>query len=386
MRMAGVETRLHKDKILSNAKRKAHATGFADDAFDEPLSVLIKSLNEEADLSPFGKVMARQILTAALVNRLEIETKIGQEPDLLHVAVQKPVFVIGYPRTGTTLLHNLLSLDRANRSLRMFEALRPASQAPPNAQDDDRRIGQAEKFIKATHYLSPQFSVIHPLSAEGPDECLKLIENTFVSPHFLLYFDVPQYWEWLLRQDTARFSDVYLYHRRQLQILGISNPQIRWALKAPIHVFCLDALLKVYPDARIVFLHRDPRVAVPSFCSLLAVSRSMTSENVDTDKLGDFALATYELFYERALSARATAPPTARIYDLQYHTLKENPAGAITDIYEKFNLPVEEDFEQAIASWVNRNPQHKHGIHRYSMGNFGLTPDRFDYASTLALS
>lgn len=345
---------------------------FGDQAFDEALSVLINSIEREASLNFLGRIMARQMIVNALANRLRIQSEITARPESTETSIERPLFIIGYPRTGTTLLHNLLALDPHNRTVKMYEALCPVPPRAYKSEHGDPRIKEAEKFIRATHYLSPQVPIIHPLSAQGPDECLKLIENTFTSPHFLLYFDIPGYWMWLLARDPSSFVHVYEYHRQQLQIMEQGSAGIRWVLKAPAHLFFLDSLLKVYPDASIVILHREPEITIPSFCSLLAVSRSMASGCIDTHRIGEFALDLYIKCHEYASTAKNNANNSHQFYDVDYHCLMEDPVATVKNIYAHFGYDAGSDFESLIKNWLNLNPQHKHGIHRYSMEKFGL--------------
>ncbi len=320
--------------------------------------------------------MAQQMATAALVNRLKIQSQLEQRPDWRAVPIDRPLFIIGYPRTGTTLLQNLLSLDTHSRTLKMYEALCPVPPESPGDPRRDPRINLAKKFIKMTHYISPQVPIIHSLNPKGPDECLKLLENTFTSPHFLLYFHAPSYWQWLTHEAPESFANVYAYHRRQLQLLSEGKVGVRWVLKAPVHLFFLDALLKAYPDASIVFMHRNPQTAIASFCSLLAVSRAIASDRINLREIGEFATNLYEISYERATRAREAAGNPGQFYDIDYQDLVNDPLGTVRGIYEHFGYTHDPGLEQSIKDWLKHNPQHKHGVHRYSMEKFGLDAQR----------
>ena len=328
----GLSIGLSQQNLRDAAKEKTTLSDFGDSSFEEPLSVLINSIETESRLTYFGRIMARQIISTALINRLRIQSETSNHPKFFDIPIKRPIFIIGYPRTGTTLLHNLLALDTKSRTLKMYEALNPIEPGELNDIKQDPRIIEANKFIKMAHYISPHVSVIHSMSATGPDECLKLIENTFTSPHFLLYFHIPSYWDWLRRQGVDVSAKVYEYHRRQLQLIGRGNSDIRWVLKAPVHLFFLDALLRIYPDARIIYLHRDPAVAIPSFCSLIAVSRAMASKSVDLKNIGKFALKLYQTSSENALSVRKLLKDPRQIYDLDYQTLVRDPWLSTTDL------------------------------------------------------
>lgn len=372
----GVRVDLSKQSLRTSAERKARLSDFGDSSFEEPLSVLTDSIEAESRLNYFGRIMARQMITTALVNRLRIQSEILHHPSVFKTSIKRPIFIIGYPRTGTTLLHNLLALDTKNRTLKMYEALDPIPSRDSKEHKQDPRIRKAERFIKMAHFISPQVSVIHSLCATGPDECLKLIENTFISPHFLLYFHAPSYWDWLINQGAASPLKVYEYHRAQLQLIGQGKEDIRWALKAPIHLFFLDALLNIYPDACIVHLRRDPTEAIPSFCSLIALSRAMGSNFVDLKNIGAFAIKLFEISRKHAASAADTLTAPRQFYDLEYEALTRNPHAAVQQIYDFFDITPSPGLERSITMWLTRNPQHKHGVHRYSLNTFGLKPSQ----------
>ena len=263
----------------------------------------------------------------------------------------------------------------------MYEALNPVLSPSEKTNPLDPRIGKAKKFIKAVHYISPQVRIVHPLNATGPDECLKLIENTFISPHFLLYFHAPTYLKWLIDLGMHTHTAIYEYHRKQLQIIGQGETQSRLVLKAPIHLFFLDALLKVYPDASIVHLHRDPKSALPSFCSLVAVSRSIGSDDARVSDIGRFAMDLYELSNEYASLARRKSDNPRQFYDVEYQDLIDDPNGIVEKIYNHFDYNADPSMEEKTSSWLTNNPQHKHGIHRYSMDTFNIDTDRILLAS-----
>lgn len=346
-------------------------SNYGDEGFLSPLNILLECANNEAQLNTFGRFMLREMFLTALSNRLYIQEAFRSNQDAIKRPVQQPIFIVGHPRTGTTLLHNLFSQDPDNRVLRMYETLAPASLTVGTA-NREQALKNAARFIKATYYIAPQIPVIHPLDASGPDECLKLIENTFTSPHFLLYFQADKYWRWLLDKDTEYFLEIYEYHKQQLQLLQGNDHSYRWILKAPVHLFFLDALLKVYPDAFIIHTHRSPEDAVPSFCSLAAVSRGIASDVVDTSEIGRLSLDLFAEANRRAEKAKQTLD-SKQLYDLDYSDLIKNPIETIRSIYNHFDLEMSKDTEDKMQLWLIQNPQNKHGKHRYTLEEFGLT-------------
>jgi Sulfotransferase family len=372
--------KLDKQSLLSSAKRRSNLDDIEDSRFELPFNKLIKSINEDAKLDYFGRFMVREMLTNDLINRLRISSVTQQHPDITEIPIIRPIFVLGFPRTGTTLLHNLLALDPNSRSPKMWEALNPAPSATQNGRQTQTLIKEAEKFVKAANYLVPQLASIHALNATGPDECLKLIENTFISPHFYLFFNVPSYWKWLLHTKHEDFVEVYKYHRKQLQILNWYESGTRWVLKTPVHLFFLKALSEVYPDACIIHLHRDPQVAIPSFCSLVAANRGIFNGPQDMDQLGKLSTEIFEEMNDRAIADRETAKP-GQFFDVSYSDLVNNPANTVRKIYDYFSLDYSDAHDTRVKKWLSDNPINKHGLHDYSLDQFGLSFENINQAA-----
>jgi hypothetical protein len=202
---------LDEESLLSNANRR---TGLKDGEYGNcqlPFRMLLTSIDKEANFDFFGRFMVREMFTNDLANRLRIFSVIQQNTEIAEIPINRPLFILGFPRTGTTLLHNLLAFDPQSRCPQMWEALNPAPSMTQNGRQTQALISEAEKFVKAANFLVPELPSIHALNATGPDECLKLIENTFISPHFYLFFNVPSYWQWLLNTNQEEFVQVYQY-------------------------------------------------------------------------------------------------------------------------------------------------------------------------------
>jgi hypothetical protein len=226
----------------------------------------------------------------------------------------------------------------------------------------------AERMVRKALALAPHFPAIHPLSATGPEECVFLFQNTFMSVVFDAYSEVPDYIAWLLQQDL---TPAYRYYRQQLQVLQWRWPGRHWVLKSPHHLFFLDVLLTVFPDACIVQTHRDPSTAVASLCSLMATSRRFYSDRVAEERLGGPCLATWGTALDRMLRVRETADP-ARFYDLHYDDLLADPMEAVSRIYAHFGYTATPGMEAGMRRWLAAHPQDRHGVHRYSLSQFGL--------------
>jgi len=263
------------DGILDEARQRTHLDDFGDDEFLGPLRFLLDAYEQEAELTFIGRMSMREDAVSMLVARLHICADRQRFPEIADADLQEPLFITGLPRSGTTFLHTLLAADPRWRAPAGWEVMYPSP--PPGARADpaDRRCLRADRRMKKLYWLTPGFAAIHELDAQLPQECIAITGATFISDMFPTMCHVPSYQRWL---DKADQVPAYRYHRRFLQHLQGGAGGLHWLLKAPAHLFGLRALLEVYPDARIVFLHREPREVLPSLANLTQVLRGAFSD------------------------------------------------------------------------------------------------------------
>lgn len=361
---------LSEASLLSAAIRKTGLSDWGDESFRIPLRILLESLEKEADLNFIGRYLLRDRCIRLLVNRLRIQADLKRYPEILQVPVQRPLFILGLPRTGTTLLHNLLAQDSSSRWLRCWELFNPSPPPERETSENDPRVEDVKKLIRSYNYLAPKLASAHYLNAIGPEECNQLFEHEFTGLIFELSADVPSYVKWLIAHDMV---GPYRSFREQLQLLAWRYSGEYWLLKAPAHLLNLDALLSVFPDACIIQTHRDPLKVIPSLCSLSAIAREIYSDRVDLKVIGEHWLNRLAIGLEREMQVRESAN-FAQFYDVNYNDLVRDPIHTIHQIYEYFGYEFKPQFEKNMKSWLSQNPQHKHGIHRYSLEQFGLQP------------
>jgi hypothetical protein len=330
----------------------------------------VAGLEQEAHLNFLGRIAARRWLTQMLINRLEIRTLQLLHPEVMGEQIRRPLFILGLPRTGTSLLHLLFLQDPANRVLRVTEGQAPAYQPTERHVEPDPRLRQAERELRALSYLAPHFAAIHPLTVDGPQECITLFANSFRSLQFEFSYNVPSYSAWLEQQDL---TDAYRYNADQRRLLQWRCPAERWVLKSPAHLFGLDSLLATFPDARIVQRHRDPLKVVASCCSLAAVLRGVTSDHVERHQIGRHFTAKWASGLDRALATRDRVG-SGRFCDVHFHEVLANPLGTVRRIYAHFDLPLAAGVEARMRLALAENPRDKHGVHRYTLRQFDLDP------------
>jgi len=257
----------------------------------EGLNRLVDALNNEAPLSDKGWQSVQQILIGTLANRIRVDDYLQRHPDLLDRPIEKPMFVFGLPRTGTTLVINLLNADPARRSLLRWESLN--SVPPPEASklSTDPRCLEAQKIVDLQLKYAPHIAAIHYEDADSPTECQFAMSQSFCAQYFEAIAEVPGYRDWFL--NTSYFP-AFSYHKRLLQLLQANAPG-RWTLKNPWHPLFLNDLAAIYPDAQLVMTHRDPVEVVGSCCSLIKHVRMMFSEDIDKRYIGESMMLDFGL-------------------------------------------------------------------------------------------
>jgi hypothetical protein len=358
--------------LIAAAQQETGLSELGDDSILDALRRLVDALNNEAKLNARGGQSVQGNLIAALVNRLKVEDYLSQHPELLEQPVEKPLFVFGLPRTGTTLAINLLSADPGRRCLHRWEAF--DSVPPPKSSElhCGPRYEQCQSQIEMALKHASHISAIHHEDADSPTECQFAMSPSFISQYYDAIYNIPSYHQWFLYE--ADYLPAFRYHKRLLQLLQAETGG-RWTMKNPWHPLYLDQLTAVYPDAQLVMTHRDPVDVVGSACSLMKAVRPMFSDDVDLKAIGRAQLETFELMIERTLAYKEKHGQDS-IYDLQYADLVRNPISEIQKVYEHFDEPFTAEAKNAMNNFIQSNPKGKHGSHTYSLEDYGLTRDQ----------
>jgi hypothetical protein len=308
------------------------------------------------------------MLIQTLAGRLRVEDHLAKHPELLDRPIEKPMFVFGLPRTGTTLAINLLNADPARRCFVRWESLDPVP--PPKAGEftsDPRYVAEQARIDMSVKY-APHISAMHHEDADSPSECQFSMAPSFCTQVFDSQWHIPSYRRWLF---GASYLPAFRYQKRLFQLLQSEAPG-RWTLKNPWHPLFLDDLTAVYPDAQLVMTHRDPAEVVASACSLLRAVREMFSDAVDPLEIAQAQLETFDLMIARQDTYRANHG-AASIYDIDYSALVRDPIGEMRRLYAHFGEPLTAEAETAMQAFLAANPKGKRGKHEYSLADFGLT-------------
>lgn len=361
------------EDLHASATKLCGLDDFGGDEYLEPLQLLLDSYAGEERLTPLGRKVKRAELRGALVARALSEASFAQHAD--SGPIIRPIFVTGLPRTGTTALHRLLCADPSHQGLELWLAEFPQAR-PPREQWDDNPVRQhiAANLAKF-HAANPDFAGVHYMSADTVEECWQLLRQSLMSISYESLAYVPSYSTWLAKQD---WTPAYARHRRNLALIGANDPDKRWILKNPSHLFALDALLDVYPDALVVQTHRAPRTVIASSCSLSARATAGQSQLFVGDVIGRSQLDLWARGAEAFAEARRRHDP-ARFLDIDYDAFVADPVGTVLGVYEHFGLPLT---DEARASITAADTESRRGTrapsHRYTLEEFGLTAAMVD--------
>ncbi|HEY0904426.1 MAG TPA: sulfotransferase [Marmoricola sp.] len=368
------------EDIAEAAQRTTGMTDFGGTDHEEGLRILVDDLGSDAaGLTGRGNYFQRSEVKSALVGRLLTQAQFNARPEHAGIRIERPIFVMGLPRTGTTALHRLLHADPAAQGLEMWITQYPQPRPPRETWADDPIFTAMQQAFRAHHVASPEYLGIHYMDATSVEECWRLLRQTGKSNSYESLANVPRYTEWLAGQD---WTDAYARHRKNLQLIGLNDPEKRWVLKNPSHMSALDALMTVYPDALVVYTHRDPVTCIASSCSLSAETTAGHSTTFVGSTIGQTQLDLWSRAYHAFHDARPRYDG-AQFADVAFRDLVTDPVGVTRGIYEQFGLDWTPDVRSALEE-IDREA--KSGAakpsHTYDLADYGLTEDqvrtRFD--------
>ena len=346
-------------------------TGFDDfgpDAFREGLELYCDSAFSEGSLNELGAAAVGATIVSSLSNRLRVVDWVKRHPGVNDEKIAAPVMVIGMFRAGTTLLSNLFDQDRTNRCLLRWES--SDSAPPPDAGSfrSGSRVDAARGEIEMLEQLNPKAVAIHHEDADGPTECIAVMSQDFKSLSWEAIANVPSYGSWLMEVDQ---ESAYSYHRTVLQVLQSGGVRGRWTLKSPHHATALGALRRVYPDARLVVIHRDPVLLCASVFSLISTLSSTFSDADHSKYITAHWADLLETSITRLEGFRA-AHPHQCIVDVRYDDLMSDPLGTVAAIYDAVGDSLGSEAEAAMSSYLTAHPKGHRGEHRYDLAEFGV--------------
>jgi Sulfotransferase family len=362
------------EELEASATRLTTLTDFGGDEYREGFGVLLDSYARDEQLTDLGRKVKRQEIRGALVARLVSEAGFKQHA-VDDSAIERPIFVTGIPRTGTTALHRLLAADPRHQGLEQWLCEFPQPRPPRETWPDNPIFQQVKAGFDKFYAAKPGFAGVHYINADTVEECWQLLRQSAMSISYETLAHVPSYSKWLSAQD---WTPAYARHRRNLALIGANEPDKRWVLKNPSHLFALDALLAVYPDALIVQTHREITTTLASSCSLSALATEGYSATFVGETIGRDQLAMLGRGAELFMAARDRHDPR-QFYDVAFGDLARDPVGTVEAIYRHFELPWDESVRDAVAAEdAAARSGHRAPAHRYALSDFGLTPEQVE--------
>lgn len=360
---------LDPDELVATARRSTGLEDFGPDGWQEGYSVLLESIAKEARLHAAGRLLTRTELLICLGNRLRIQDAIAQDPGILEAPVERPIFICGLPRTGTSITHELLALDPRLHEPRAWEVFFSTPVPEPATYETDDRIAKADAVHRLFEAITPEYQSMHENGGALPVECLYIQMQEFASNHYTGCMNVPAYETW---KRSCNWARVLGYQKRVMQVLQRRMPGRRWIMKSPIHLENLPELLRVFPDAHVIINHRNPLHSLGSSLSLMATLQWMRSDHVELG-FAPHLPKGFAGLHRKVMRERASGlVPDARIVDLAYAELMRDPAACMARVYERLEMPFGPADAQRIRDYLASKPKGKHGQHEYSLADFAI--------------
>ena len=357
---------LSADAMLEIAQRRSRLRDFGDMSFLAPMRRLLSACSEEASLNLVGRIATRWDVVRFLGNLLRFQDAERQQPDIAQGIIDRPLFIAGLPRSGTTFLHRLLLEDPNNRAPSVWQTIYPY---PLRKRGRDMREQRVARQLRAFERLAPEFRALHPLDADSPQECSEITAHVFQSLRFDTTYNIPSYRRWL---DEAGHVPAYRFHRRFLQHLQYQQPGRQWVVKCPDHLFALSAIRTVYPDARLVFVHRDPVKVLLSVAKLTEVLRRPFTRRIDPKEIGRQESARWLEGARQMMAVGDDAGLPEPVLHVHHTALVTDPVGTVASLYQHFGLTLAPEVAGNISRYSRQRPNGGYGRHDYRFEDHGL--------------
>lgn len=357
--------------LVARACADTGLSDFGDTWFFANIDALIPVLNDEARLSEAGVGSAEAMIVNGLVNRLRHVELVKRHPEILEETVEVAAVVVGLPRTGSTMLHRMLASAPGMTGTRWFETQNYSPMPGEGRGETHRRREVARGFLDYMLATIPDLMSIHPMSIDQPDEEPIILGQLYSSTMIEGTYHVPGYARWLTENDRVQ---CYRDLRQILQSLQWQDPGragAKWVLKTPGHLLALDAVIKVFPEAKIVMTHRDPVATVPSYCSMEHSLYQMVSDRVDPASVAAFWVPRLAELLDRFMAVRGEVAGQ-NFVDVRYADLLENPIGEGTRVLEAAGIAVTDAVRAGMAEWIEANKREDRAPHKYALEDFGL--------------
>ena len=367
---------LEEQALLAQARKDTGLSDFGDERFLEPFRLLLASTNDEATLNPVGRFLAKANILRLLKHRLWAQDLFQRHPEILERELPDPVVIVGPARSGTTRLHRLLAADERFLHLESWESVYPVPYPEcfeaRERGEPDPRINALDQGLKAVLYMSPQIAAVHPLGTHEVEEEIGLLQHGFSTQLFEVINILPSFNEWLMTHDQKAAYELLADYLKLISWWRDDPVEKPWLLKSPQHLQDLDALLHVFPGARLICPHRDPVKVVGSCASMAWNSLVRDNPEVTPEWVGQEWLHKLERMLRKNLHERETLTTTDKQHDVLYADITADWQQAMAGVYDFLGLAFTEQAKSGMQQWLSENAQHKHGAHKYRLEDFGL--------------
>jgi hypothetical protein len=364
-------TRMDAQVLHDAAEHETGLSDFGDPYYRDGLDILLKSIEKDANLHFFGRFGTRMVLLTYLSQRLLFVGAQKQTSEIFHSDIMAPFIIIGLPRSGTTILHRMLSVDSGNAGIPMWRLYRPFS--PIGKKDNRQALTRWE--LQFRRPVFPEMDSKHIIREDREEECIWMMGLTLHSICFWVVAPVSSYAEWLFAQDQKKYYKEYsLLLKAQQQ----ATPGRRLVLKAPDHTPNLGTLLSVIPNARVIHLHRNPTTCLTSANSMFYSAHRAVTNDINPRRMAEINKKMYTHYLEGGQKSRSDPAVNNAVLDVQYDQLVKDPLQTVKDIYAHFGVPWTAEYEERLKSFLSNHPKDKHGAHHYTPEQFGQSAEELN--------
>lgn len=360
---------LTREALMEAASAASGLDDFGPDDFEAGLRVLLEAYARESRLTPLGRALVRDEIVGDLVGRLRVVDQLKRTPSIRATRLERPVFILGLPRTGTTTLHQLLQLDPESQVLEYWLGVVPKPRPPRSTWAADPDHHRVAEVLRRTYEADPALRALHDVSADGPGECRFVFRHLFMDDSYDHTAHVPSYRTWFDRQSM---DPVYRWYHDVLKLIQFPTTGRRWILKYPPHLRCLKALFREFPGAYVIQTHRDPARVIPSYASLLAHFSAVYEERVDREAIGRLSARLWLDRMDQGMRDRAELDRDSQFFDLHFREVLSDPVGSLRRAFDAFGLPLSDEAISSMKAWSQRHAVGRHGVHDYSAEAYGL--------------
>ena len=360
---------LERESLMQAASDASGLDDFGPRDFEAGFDVLLEAYAQESRLTELGRQLVHDEIVGDLVGRLQVVEQLKRRPEIRETRLERPIFILGLPRSGTTTLHHLLQQDPDSQVLEYWLGVVPKSRPPRDTWQADPDFQRVAEVLRLTYEADPNLRALHDVSAEGAGECRFVFRHLFKDDSYDHTAHLPSYRAWF---DAQPMDDVYRWYHDVLKLIEYPSRGKRWILKYPPHLRCLHELFREFPEACVIHTHRDPARVIPSYASLLAHFSAVYEERVDPHEIGALSARLWQERIAQGLRARKALGRESQFVDLHFREVLADPVGSLQRAFEAFGLPLSEVAVERMHAWIAHHQPERHGVHDYSAETYGL--------------